>query len=249
MLFILRQLRRLELRKRSGQYFVYAIGEIFLVVIGILLALQINNWNQARIDRASEQFYLQQLLGELESDRPSLQKDFDGLQAKPAVIKTFLAELDRENNREAFNLAFEDYINTVLSVPYFRPNSSTFDELKSNGKLEIIQDRDLRNQVVRFYNDYEELSRISEININFITSMDIDLSYNFGAAKFIREQRSVFNERISPEDIYKLKSSRQVLENHAANQHWVAVDMAPAFEKQIRFLDDLISQIKLELGK
>jgi hypothetical protein len=48
MLFLFRQLRRLELHKRSSRYFFYAIGEIVLVVMGILIALQINNWNEGR---------------------------------------------------------------------------------------------------------------------------------------------------------------------------------------------------------
>jgi hypothetical protein len=48
MLFILRQLRRLELRKRSGQYFLYAFGEIVLIVIGILIAVQIGDWKEER---------------------------------------------------------------------------------------------------------------------------------------------------------------------------------------------------------
>ena len=52
MLFILRQLRRLELRKRSGRYFLYAFGEVVLIVVGILIALQIQPWNENRKLRA-----------------------------------------------------------------------------------------------------------------------------------------------------------------------------------------------------
>ena len=40
---------------KTGKYFKYAIGEIILVVIGILIALQINNWNETRKERAQEQ--------------------------------------------------------------------------------------------------------------------------------------------------------------------------------------------------
>ncbi|MDX1472166.1 MAG: DUF6090 family protein, partial [Flavobacteriaceae bacterium] len=47
--------------KRASKYFLYAIGEIILVVIGILIALQINNWNQNRLDRRQETEILAQL--------------------------------------------------------------------------------------------------------------------------------------------------------------------------------------------
>ncbi|QXD26434.1 hypothetical protein F7C95_08530 [Opitutia bacterium ISCC 51] len=38
----------MELKQKAGRYLLYAIGEIFLVVVGILIALQINNWNEGR---------------------------------------------------------------------------------------------------------------------------------------------------------------------------------------------------------
>ena len=43
---------------KTGKYFKYAIGEIILVVIGILIALQINNWNESRKERIKEKAYL-----------------------------------------------------------------------------------------------------------------------------------------------------------------------------------------------
>ncbi len=51
---------------KTGKYFKYAIGEIVLVVIGILLALQINNWNEARKTRNKEMSYLTNIKNDLE---------------------------------------------------------------------------------------------------------------------------------------------------------------------------------------
>ena len=49
-------------RRRAGRYLLYAIGEIALVVIGILIALQINNWNEWRKDRITEKHTLESIL-------------------------------------------------------------------------------------------------------------------------------------------------------------------------------------------
>ena len=66
MLHYLRNIRKkLIIQENVKKYLLYAIGEIFLVVIGILIALQINNWNEARKLRASEQNILQNLKSEL----------------------------------------------------------------------------------------------------------------------------------------------------------------------------------------
>ncbi|MDO1501182.1 DUF6090 family protein [Winogradskyella maritima] len=53
---------------KTGKYFKYAIGEIILVVIGILIALQINNWNEARIAKKNEIILVQQLLEDAKTD-------------------------------------------------------------------------------------------------------------------------------------------------------------------------------------
>ena len=53
---------------KTSKYFKYAIGEIILVVLGILIALQLNTWNQNRQDRIQEQQILVQLLNEYENN-------------------------------------------------------------------------------------------------------------------------------------------------------------------------------------
>ncbi|MGB5372105.1 MAG: DUF6090 family protein, partial [Flavobacteriaceae bacterium] len=62
MLKFFRKIRQQLLVKNNiSKYLLYAIGEIVLVVIGILIALQINNWNEDRKDRAKERFYLRSI--------------------------------------------------------------------------------------------------------------------------------------------------------------------------------------------
>ena len=52
------------------KYFWYALGEILLVMIGILLALQVSNWNQNRIEHEQLQNYYERIIEEIESDIP-----------------------------------------------------------------------------------------------------------------------------------------------------------------------------------
>ena len=63
-----------ERRSRAGKYLLYAIGEIVLVVIGILLALQINSWNQDRLAKKTEKVILNRLVKDLEVDHFRYQK-------------------------------------------------------------------------------------------------------------------------------------------------------------------------------
>ena len=62
---------RFDLMKQNkmSKYFKYAIGEIFLVMIGILLALQVSNWNQQRLNRNLESQYYARLLEDLQEEQ------------------------------------------------------------------------------------------------------------------------------------------------------------------------------------
>ncbi|MFK7783267.1 DUF6090 family protein, partial [Psychroserpens sp.] len=66
MIKLFRKIRyNLMSENKTGKYFKYAIGEIVLVVIGILIALQINNWNEQRKTRISEISYIQSIINDL----------------------------------------------------------------------------------------------------------------------------------------------------------------------------------------
>jgi len=61
-------------QNKTSRYIKYAIGEIFLVVIGILIALQINNWQQDRRDREQEYRYINDLINDFKQDSIKLKE-------------------------------------------------------------------------------------------------------------------------------------------------------------------------------
>ena len=69
MIKFFRKIRQnLLLENKTGKYFKYAIGEILLVVIGILMALSINNWREVRKNSANEAYVLNEILNNLNED-------------------------------------------------------------------------------------------------------------------------------------------------------------------------------------
>ncbi len=69
--------RRLLSENNTGKYLKYAVGEIMLVVIGILIALSINNWNEVRKDRIEEQKVLKTLKSNFESNKTQLRDNIN----------------------------------------------------------------------------------------------------------------------------------------------------------------------------
>ena len=132
---------------KTGKYFKYAIGEIILVVIGILIALQINNWNESRKERIKEKAYLTRLKEDLISDKKAIELNTNFYNDVFIAGSLVLSNLEGE----------EDVItsNWDILVAYFHASqiwpmlmqSSTYEELKSSGELSLIQNVTLRNRL------------------------------------------------------------------------------------------------------
>ncbi|MCA0154413.1 DUF6090 family protein [Winogradskyella vincentii] len=130
-----------------GKYFKYAIGEIALVMIGILLALQINNWNEARKSSIKEATILNSLRSELMTSLKELKHDYeasqvfhqstiniyDYIQTKPKLVDSMYSDFYKS---VAFNYSFL--------------KTSAYETLKS-GNLDLIKSDSLRMLITDIY--------------------------------------------------------------------------------------------------
>tara|TARA_R110001583_G_C5522823_1_gene397769 strand:- start:52 stop:798 length:747 start_codon:yes stop_codon:yes gene_type:complete len=127
---------------KTGKYFKYAIGEIILVVIGILIALQINNWNESRKLENKKQELIINLISDFESNIKQLQpaiKESDTLEYK---MKTFL------NNAYLPKQVISIDSLKILADGFFRPvqfvpSLVSYDEAKANGNLTLLKKKEL----------------------------------------------------------------------------------------------------------
>ena len=148
MIKFFRKIRRNLLSEgKTGKYFKYAIGEIVLVMIGILLALQVNTWNEEIKERNIEQEYLTDLLEEMNYNFSELER---------------VMLLNQKNNEAAMELIkytgpqkpviseklFETLIFRAMQREVqYRPNSGVIDEIISSGKLSIFESKKIRKIV------------------------------------------------------------------------------------------------------
>ena len=89
-------------KNKTGKYFKYAIGEIVLVVIGILIALQINNWNEQRKQNSQERYILNQLKVEFEADSikiNTLEKLTTGKMNESKYLLQLITEYNKDSIR------------------------------------------------------------------------------------------------------------------------------------------------------
>ncbi|MFH4967287.1 DUF6090 family protein [Gaetbulibacter sp. M240] len=132
---------------KTLSYLKYAIGEIVLVMIGILLALQVNNWNENRKDNIREVTNLKNLKSELEISLEELKSDYNS-------TKIFHNSALKIQNwiRKKTPISDSMYRDFFLSYQFthFFPKTSTYETFK-NGNLELIQSDSLKILITDIY--------------------------------------------------------------------------------------------------
>lgn len=142
------------------KYFWYAIGEILLVVIGILIALQINNWNEERKLRNEEITYLNNLKSDLVKDSDQLEYFIRFFENK-VTATTSLINKAKAKQIPVFN-QFVNEILILLWVEEFHPDQSTYQEMVSSGKLSMISNPKIKSKLQDINISYEEIAMGNE---------------------------------------------------------------------------------------
>ena len=132
---------------KTGKYFKYAIGEIILVVIGILIALQINNWNENRKNKIAEANYYCRILDDFEITKKSINESLEGITSRIGISKKIIVDLNKTPNNKSKIL--NEFLNT-LRQNVFVPSNITFEDLTSTGNLKLITDIPLKNKLIEY---------------------------------------------------------------------------------------------------
>ncbi len=200
MIKFFRHIRRSLIQKNQmGKYFKYAIGEIVLVVIGILIALQINNWNEQRKDSIKEQAMLKRLQKEFISNRNQL---LDKIELRNTLIENCRRLLEYYNQPENAKLDSILVFLSTIQPPTFDPIQN---DLVSSGNIEILKDEELKQLLVNWSTDVIQLQEVEQVFFRFceqsiyphLNELDIqrDVAYTHwkDAPKNLLESKQVKN--------------------------------------------------------
>lgn len=133
-------------KSRSGSFWVY-VGEFILVFLGILIALQVENWNQERQERKLEQVLLKEMLSNLKADLEDIdyntRTQHGFLNSNRVVLEFLQSELPWHDS-----LGF--HFTHLLGGSVFDNNNSAYESLKSIG-IDLIRNDTLRKQISMLY--------------------------------------------------------------------------------------------------
>ena len=145
MIKFFRKIRQKMLTENKfSKYLLYAIGEIVLVVIGILIALQLNNLNEIDKVKDTEILYLNALHDEFSNNLIEVERVMK-LNAKGLAYANALLDKMGTSDLDLTEKVFDSLMyRTILAEIQYRPSPGTLIELVNSGKLSIISNRELR---------------------------------------------------------------------------------------------------------
>jgi len=151
--FFRRIRQRLLLENKIGKYLFYAVGEVVLVVIGILIALSINNWNENRKNAALESYYLNSLKSNIIQDTTNYGIRLRDINRTLTELDSAAIKLNLDSNEELWT----DKVPRIF-MSTFNVNSETsvIEDLKSTGNLSLISNKKIIDSVLVYYKGIDE---------------------------------------------------------------------------------------------
>ncbi len=155
MIKFFRKIRKtLIAESKMGKYLQYAFGEVLLVMVGILIALQVNTWNENRIAKIRIDSRLMNLVQDVESDIAEMEDIQERALRRITVIKVIL-----EVDSICPTFSSEDFANPNEEISWLKTmdgHSSTYEGLVSSGEFYLIEEQGLANDIQKYYAEVDE---------------------------------------------------------------------------------------------
>ena len=211
MIKFFRHIRKsLLMENKMGKYFKYAVGEIILVVIGILIALQINNWNEDNKSKEKEHLALAEIVSDLEYSINDLNKiKSEGKYSTLKSIDALKTLIEVTEKKEPYRDSLGVYFDVAFSYDEADFKISGYNSLSSIG-MDLVQNPAIRSSIGEFYTsiipDYEEA--YDEIRQDFHEYM-----LDYLRKDFVIQDEAPSKRLIVPNDFENLKNDKEYIQS------------------------------------
>ena len=158
---------------RSWRYSKYAVGEILLVVIGILIALQINNWNESRKLESSEIQVYKNLKRQLREDAGIIEGNVDFNRTYWEQYEVALGILESNDRSQADSIA--RIATNLMEFSDFHQQRNIYASLVNSGEVQLISNSEVLSSLQHLDETYVYINKIEQAHFQIITLIYQDL--------------------------------------------------------------------------
>lgn len=246
MIKFFRKIRQKMLSENNfSKYLIYAIGEIVLVVIGILIALYINNLNTEKQESITLNGYLNNIAENLKSDQVNLEK-IDVFRDSSVIGSRYFMKMIEQESKEQYTIYFSKYFqfNPWLDES-FQSNQSGFEALKNSGYLNKIHQTDIEAELYKYYSLVEKIKEEEQSLNNFMEEMEYDMYKNNIVQKtkpMIRKLFSNTENKADMDELQKILNYPAFLGSHSRNAG--TSYMNDLYKQLTEIADSLLGEIR-----
>ncbi|MGB5663923.1 DUF6090 family protein [Eudoraea sp.] len=200
---------RLAKNNQFFKYSRYAIGEIVLVVIGILIALQINSWNADRINNQEERRYLIRLTDEVRSELNYLKDLRDIFFDRSKGLNRIIEQWQSGNSVVEDTAQYlQDYSYGSGLDPWYR-EPITWTQLQQSGDLNLLKNKNLTDDLFVFYSEVNKLgdnfvlnpmkefvNTREKLNVPLINDGGVIIIFKYVGALYVKKEKIQINKEI-----------------------------------------------------
>ena len=237
-------------KNNSFRYFKYAFGEVILVCIGVLIALQVNNWNEKRKLQEAEHLLLNDLLYEITTNLEFIEEAME-YNAKSKSASNLLVQIYHNNYKPETNHEIDSLLALAQWAFTFDPSMGALNAIKVSGHMNSVSNSNLRKKIALYEDLSEDAKEESLLLRNMIVEKYIPQLSQYvtlidrlkylgpdyvilEGSKFQADYKGLFNDRY--------------LENLLAYMHTWRVDEFTEFSKLKEFMESFIETLKIELN-
>jgi len=170
MLKIFRNIRKQLLGEgKKVQYLKYAIGEIVLVVIGILIALSINNWNQEKTNRSEELNYYKNIKRQLKEDKGGISGN---VHYNNNYLRQYQYALNiiEKNDRSEIDSLVMITVN-LLKYSDFHRQSNIYETMVNSGEIKLLKNQQIIEKLQRLEETYIYMNKLENTHTEAVSSL------------------------------------------------------------------------------
>ena len=238
---MLRILRKIKTGKQagenSGSFWKFAIAESVLIFLGILLALQVDNWNQDRQDRNLEKVLLNELLVNLKSDLRDVEFNIN---YHSLFLNSNEIVLEYLEGSDPYHDSLDTHFGQLYGGTTFMENNSTYESLISIG-IDLISNNTLRQMITNLYSvRYDYVLTVEQFATKHISEiMNPSISEHLYTIDF--------NDRAYPLDVTAIKHSNSFRHNIKFNIILMEYQLS-SYNNAKKQIVNLIEEIEKELS-
>lgn len=218
--------------KNIKKYLLYAIGEILLVMIGILLAFQVDNWNEDRVKKVAEIRTCRNIREQIVGDKELIKNQID-YNNRYMVQFGYAKEIILSNDRSKID-TLGAIAAKLTSYSDFDRKGNIYETMVNSGEIQLLQNQSIINRIRWLEERYNYINRMENIHYDIVigyVAPNITTTVNF-----------ITTEVIEPEQIYSVEFQNLI---HILLQ--VMIEKDEVYKSGIAEIDEILALIDTEL--